>query len=658
MDTAGNSAATYEAQIEALRGQVAALARANVHAAELMAELREARELEDLLRRQNETIARAEEVERARSAVLERTARHEPAGPLLEAVAEFLSIAVPGAAFSLFQVEDDRLRHACGGGLAPAFSSWLDRHPPEPDSPAGAAWVEARPVLWVESAGAAPSPFLDRCRKEGYRAVRCEPFLSSTGAALGVAVFYSAEPRHASPEESGFFAKAAFLAALGLEQRLLYEKLSFQANYDSLTELPNRTYFQLALQRAIEDADGRESGPAVVWIDLDRFKQINDTLGHRGGDELLRQAANRLSQSIRSGDVVARVGGDEFILLLPEVNGVEGAVAAARKLLSVFEKPFFIQNHEFVVSLSAGISIYPTHGRTGEELSRNADIAMYAAKHGGRNAYAVFNPESDQRIRDRFLLETNLRRAVERQELELYFQPQAPSGEPGAISAVEALLRWNSPELGSVPPDVFVPIAETTGLIVSIGRWVLETACATAGRWERAGRPVRMAVNVSVEQFTRPDFVALVTATLLNTGLSPRLLELELTESTILRDHRQCLANMRHLRGMEVSLAVDDFGTGYSSLSYLQQLPVNALKIDRSFIRNLPADTSSCHLVEAVMQLAQSLHIDVVAEGVETAGQLEVLRKMGCTYVQGYFISEPVPLRRIEERLDLICRWG
>ncbi len=424
------------------------------------------------------------------------------------------------------------------------------------------------------------------------------------------------------------------------EAKRLEEQLAHQATHDPLTGLPNRRLFEDRLQQAI--AYSRRSGQAiaVVYLDIDGFKVVNDSLGHSTGDLLLVQVTERLKRLIRETDTLARTGGDEFILVASQLRSPDGARTIVQKLLSAFLTPFQLGPHELFVTASAGISLFPYDGETVDTLQRKADLAMYDSKRRGKNAFMFFNPEMSAESSDRLKLENDLRRALEREQLVLYYQPQFDL-ERKAVIGAEALLRWKHPELGMIPPNRFIPIAEETGLIVSIGQWVLQEACRQCSRWHSAG--ARIAVNVSALQFSRADFVSTVAASVEQAGLRSEQLELELTESLLMHRIEETAARMSHLRALGVRISLDDFGTGYSSLSQLQRLPIDSIKIDRSFLKDMDAGSTDVSLIGSIVGLAHSMGMNVVAEGIETQKQLDALRAMGCDHGQGFLMGRPVP---------------
>jgi diguanylate cyclase (GGDEF)-like protein len=419
-------------------------------------------------------------------------------------------------------------------------------------------------------------------------------------------------------------------------------QLDYLAHYDSLTGLPNRDLLTDRIRQALIQARRFNATVALLFVDLDHFKNINDSLGHSAGDALLQAAAKRMNRCVRDGDTVARLGGDEFIILLPTINAVEDAATVANKILHELTPPFQLQGHKSFSSASIGISIFPDDTTEMEDLLRNADTAMYHAKALGRNNYQFFTKTMNETVQRRMNLERMLRQALDNDEFHLVYQPQIDTRN-GSVIGAEALLRWQNPELGVVSPGDFIPLAEDTGLIVPIGAWVLRTACTQAKRWADEGLgALRVAVNLSIRQFRQPEFTALVTGILADTGLPPALLELEITESIMMQDVTATVVTLQELKTIGVNISIDDFGTGYSSLGYLKRLPIDMLKIDQSFVRDIASDPNDAAIVTAITALAQSLNLNVIAEGVETGEQLEFLRSRCCHLAQGYFFSKPV----------------
>ncbi len=415
------------------------------------------------------------------------------------------------------------------------------------------------------------------------------------------------------------------------------------ATHDALTGLPNRLLFGERVSEAIARSERAQRGLAVLLIDLDRFKNVNDTLGHGAGDAVLKTCAERLARGLRDTDLIARISGDEFAVLVEPCAQPAAAIAVAHKALSAIERPLIIQGHEIVLTGSVGISIYHEDGRDVETLLKHADIAMFRAKENGRNNYQFYSAQMNPHSLQRLALETALRRALERGEFALHYQPKFDL-KSGNITGVEALLRWKHAELGNVSPAQFIPIAEETGLIEPIGAWVLKEACEQAVRWHRQGlRGVRVAVNLSARQFRNQKLGRDIRKCLVESGLDPRLLELELTESMVMQDPEQAAAMLNELKSLGLSLSIDDFGTGYSSLAYLKRFPIDSVKVDRSFVKDIPDDAEDLAIVGAVIALAHSLRLNVVAEGVETEEQHVHLQRLGCNEMQGYFKSKPLP---------------
>ena len=431
-------------------------------------------------------------------------------------------------------------------------------------------------------------------------------------------------------------------------RRAYEEKLLRQANYDEVTGLPNRVLMLDRLHQSISLAHRYNRFTAVLYVDLDRFKTVNDIFGHGAGDELLRVAAGRLTGCVHEGDTVARVGSDEFVIVLPGVSSGRAAEKVAGRVLAAFGQPFRIGEREVFVTASLGIALAPTDGDNSQVLLRNADLAMGQAKERGRNQVRFFTSGINRKVEERLQIETALRGALGRDELCLHYQPIIDLAN-GKVKAVEALVRWQRADGELLPPGQFIPVAEDTGLIVPIGEWVLATACAGLCRLDAGGGPpLRVAVNVSPRQIRAGDFGAVVERVLAETGLDPSRLELELTESVLMDDTSDSARTLERLNDLGVRLSIDDFGTGYSSLGYLQRFPFDTLKIDRSFISEVETDAHSTRLVETIIAMAHGLELEVIAEGVETAAQLEMIRDRDCDLAQGYHISRPVPLEALE----------
>ena len=427
------------------------------------------------------------------------------------------------------------------------------------------------------------------------------------------------------------------------ERKRAEEQVKHLAFHDPLTNLPNRLLFSDRLTLAVAQAHRHAQKLAVLFLDLDRFKIINDSLGHSVGDELLRQVAERIQEYVREGDTVARLGGDEFTLLVPGINAEEDAAKIARKICDAIHDPFWIDGRELFVTTSMGVAVYPSDGHDAETLVRNADSAMYRAKEQGRDNYQLYTPAMNAKAVERLSLESRLRQAVANDELELHFQPFFDLKTTKVLGA-EALLRWRHPELGLIPPGEFIPIAELSGLIVPIGEWVLRTACAEARKWHEKGfSGLTVSVNLSSRQFQQADLVSQVTSALADTGLEPDKLDLEITESNAMQNAEHSINTLGRLKKQGVRISMDDFGTGYSSLNYLKRFPIDRIKLDQSFVRDLPGDKDDAAIAMAVIAMGRSLELVVIAEGVETEEQLEFLKDRDCDQLQGFLFSRPLP---------------
>ena len=428
------------------------------------------------------------------------------------------------------------------------------------------------------------------------------------------------------------------------ERRRFEQELLHQATHDSLTGLPNRSLLVDRLNQAAELARRGGKKVALLMFDLDNFKVVNDTLGHTTGDELLRHVANRVGSFVRSCDTLARLGGDEFVILLTDIRRMDDVVTAAENIRSILALPFVLGEREIFLTASIGIALYPDDGDSLEVLIKKADTAMYHIKEHGRNSFQFFAEEMNQKVNARLAIETGLRRALEKEELLLHYQPRLDLAT-GDVTGMEALVRWDSPELGLVSPADFIPIAEDAGLIVEIGEWVLSTACRQTLAWHRAGYDqLRISVNISARQFVRPDFVERVVNLIDESGLAPRFVELELTESSLTHNMDETIRIMRQLQALGITISIDDFGTGYSSLNYLKRFPVNVLKIDKTFVDDMSKCAEDAAIVATIIAMSHHMHMRVVAEGVETAEQVRMLRKQGCEEIQGYFFSRPLPV--------------
>ncbi len=467
------------------------------------------------------------------------------------------------------------------------------------------------------------------------------------GRVFGVIELFSAEP--VQPDEALSQLLKSLSAQIGqcLQRRLAEDQLRFIATHDPLTELPNRAMFNERLRHALHQGVRYNRGLAVMFIDIDRFKVVNDSLGHGAGDRLLQTCAKRLTECLRESDIVARLGGDEFVVMIENFTGPRDAIAVAQKILQDLAKPFFVDGQEFLMSASIGISTFPDDGADVETLVKNADIAMYRAKDQGRNNYQFYSAQMNKHTFERLAMESSLRRAVERNEFLLHYQPKLDL-RTGAIAGVEALIRWKHPDWGMVSPAQFIPLAEETGLIVQIGEWVLKTACEQSRQWRDQGIPgVRVAVNLSARQFAQKSLLQDVARIIAESGLTPESLELEITESMVMHNAEHARETLEKLKAMGVSLSIDDFGTGYSSLAYLKRFPIDCIKVDRSFIKDIPVDVDDMAITKGVIALGHSLRLKVVAEGVETVEQRDFLQANDCDEFQGFLFSKPLAAEEV-----------
>jgi diguanylate cyclase (GGDEF)-like protein len=499
--------------------------------------------------------------------------------------------------------------------------------------------------------------FQSRIHSEGAKSGAAFPLLSS-GRAVGVMLFVSVEIETFTPEFVELLQRLAENVSFALdnfdradEKAKADARIEYLASHDSLTSLPNREMFNELLHHAIEAARRHQRRFAVLFIDLDRFKIINDSLGHDAGDILLVEIGNRLRQNLRSSDVVARLGGDEFIVILEETAERSDVDGIARDLLSVLSEPLQLSGHECHTTASIGIAMYPLDGSDVQTLTKNADMAMYLAKEDGKNGFRFFTKEIKNQSIERLMLETALRHALELNQFALHYQPKVDM-VTGQITGVEALLRWTHPDLGVLPPMQFIPLAEETGLIVPIGRWVLKEACAQNMAWQRRGlRPVSMAVNLSPRQFVDDHLLQDIDEALAASGLSPELLQLEITESMVMRNVSRAIKVLDAIQSRGIRLAIDDFGTGYSSMSLMKQFPIDTIKIDRSFVRDLQKDSEDQAIAQAIISMGKALGMTIIAEGVETTEQETFLRDHACDEMQGFLFSKPIPPQQLADLL-------
>jgi diguanylate cyclase (GGDEF)-like protein len=580
---------------------------------------------------------RTEQLERERARILEMTGRNEPLLAILEALVAVTENQLGDAVACFSVIQDGRFREVVAPRLPKSFlNSWYTRGTTVTDPKSPAQRAEAAACGWKD------------CWSQA--------ILSAAGNQIGcVEVFLKHRTSRGEPHEA-LLEGVANLAGIVIQHRDMYEQLAFQATRDPLTDLPNRRLFQDRLEQAVLRARRYRERVAVLLIDLDRFKQVNDLLGHRVGDALLREVAKRVEVCLRKSDTLCRMGGDEFTVLLNPIDSVESAEHVLRRIAEALNAPLTVLDHTISVSASIGLSVCPDHGDDPATLLRNADLAMYHAKERGKNGWQTYVPELGEVLLKRMSIEKSLETALANNEFELHYQAQTDFD--AHLTGAEALLRWANPQLGKVPPGTFIPIAEESGLIVPIGAWVLEHACRQAAAWIKDGFPVsRIAVNISARQLAQADFMERVRTALDCAGVGPERLELELTETALMSDFDTCMHRLRSLRDLGVSVAIDDFGTGYSSLFYLQRLPVNKVKINQSFVHGISSHShESLALIRAIVNLAHGLKLTVIAEGVETATQRDALAAAGCDQMQGFLIHRPQPAAEMGASFRMLTR--
>ncbi|MCG2642772.1 diguanylate cyclase [Bradyrhizobium sp. CCBAU 11434] len=534
----------------------------------------------------------------------------------------------------------------------------VDADRPEGQGMSGTAFRTRQPCICNDYVNdSRVSAFHAVVRADGARSGAAFPLIAHDKA-VGVMIYMSTEQDTFTSEFVELLHRLADNVSFAMEnfdradeKNEADERIEYLASHDSLTDLPNRETFNGLLRGAIDDAQRHDHRFALLFIDLDRFKVINDSLGHEAGDLLLLEVANRLRGALRASDVVARLGGDEFVVILDQCGEIDDVQRIATGLLAALAEPMELAGHECHTTASIGIAMYPANGADAQTLTKNADMAMYLAKEDGKNGYRFFSNEVKTQSIERLSLESALRRALEREQFSLNYQPKVDM-ETGQITGVEALLRWNHPDLGSVSPAQFIPLAEETGLIVPIGRWVLNEACAQAMTWQRCGLlPLSMAVNLSPRQFADEHLLQDVDEALAASGMSPVLLQLEVTESMMMRNVGRALKVLDAIQSRGIRLAIDDFGTGYSSMSLMKHFPIDTIKIDRSFVRDLPQDSEDQAIAQAIISMGKALGMTVVAEGVENAEQEAFLRTHGCDEMQGFLIAKPLPAKQMAELL-------
>jgi diguanylate cyclase (GGDEF)-like protein/PAS domain S-box-containing protein len=588
--------------------------------------------------------------------ILEMIAMSAPLGDVLEHLVLLMESQFKGIAGSVLLLDEtgSRLRHGAAPSLPASYAKAIDGVCIGPKAGSCGTAVYRREAVVVADIMTDPlwEDYKGLAAEHGLRSCWSTPILSHQGAVVGTFAMYAKEPREPTDAEVGLVNVATRIAGIAIERKQAEDRIHFMANHDALTGLPNRTLLNDRLSQALLYAQRYDRWVTVLFVDLDNFKIVNDSLGHNAGDELLKTIAGRMVHCIRATDTVVRLGGDEFVIVLfDQPKNADVISETVQKIQSAIGELVRLEGHDLRVTSSLGVATYPDDGIDVDTLLANADAAMYRAKELGRDNFQFYTAELNTKVHEKFLLQEELRNALARSEFVLHYQPQVDL-RTGRVFAVEALVRWNHPKLGMIPPMKFIPMAEENGLIVPIGDWVLREACWQNKAWQDAGLPpMVVSVNVSARQFKEMNLINRVVRALKDSGLEARYLELELTESLIMQDVELAVATMKDLQGLGVQLSIDDFGTGYSSLSALKTFPVTRLKIDKSFVDGLLADENDRAVAGAVISLGQKLNMRVIAEGVETEAQAAFLRDINCDEMQGYLFSKPVPAQGIEELL-------
>lgn len=599
---------------------------------------------------------KADALREGQSQILEMIALSAPLGEVLDQLMRLVESQLSGIFGSVLLLDEDghHLRHGAAPSLAEAYTKAIDgaRIGPKVGS-CGTAVYRREPVI-VSDIMSDPlwEDFRGLVATYGYRSCWSTPILSHQGAVLGVFAMYSLSVREPNAIETTLIDMTIRIAGIAIERKRAEDRITFLAHHDALTSLPNRILLKDRLTQAILQTQRHNPWVSVVFIDLDNFKTINDSLGHSAGDELLKIVANRMVSCIKPTDTVVRLGGDEFVILLVDQHASPEEISAILdRIRTAIAEPIALDGRALYVTCSMGVATFPNDGENPEALLMNADTAMYKAKDAGRDNVQFYTAEMNTRVHEKLALQQEMRDGLARSEFILLYQPQVDM-RTGRVFAVEALVRWRHPALGLLSPLKFIPLAEETGLIVPLGDWVLHEACRQNKAWQDAGLPpVNVSVNVSARQFREKTLINRVINALRESGMAARYLELEITEGLIMQDVDQAVATMEELRLLGVQLAIDDFGTGYSSLNALKTFPVARLKIDKSFIENLASDDSDKAVAAAVISLGQKLGLRVIAEGVETAEQLAILRDNNCDEFQGYYFSKPVSFDAIADLL-------
>lgn len=586
--------------------------------------------------------------------VLEMIAKGSPFPDVLDKITYIVEKSTKGGACLILLADGSgmNLLHGSSPSLPIEYCNYVKQNPiGKVAGPCGTAAFQKRTII-VNDIENDPlwTNYKDEALKHGLKACWSSPIYDNHQEIIGVLEIYFDKPAAPNEEDMEIIERAIYLTSLAIQHYRAEEKINFLAFHDELTGLANRRLFNQTVNNAISrDHKDDEKMLGILFLDLDRFKLINDSLGHTVGDQLLREVAQRIQSCIRTVDLASRQGGDEFTILLDDLSK-EMIKIISQSILTSLSQSFFIDGHEIFVTPSIGISLYPKDSDQADDLIRKADIAMYKVKNEGRNSYKFYESNFDHKTSERLEMENELRKALDKKEFTLQYQPiiRLSTNKP---TCVEALIRWNNLQLGQVSPDRFIPIAEETGMIVEIGEWVLRTACQQWKQWETAGLGLSsIAVNISIRQFYQPNLISMIASILNETKMAPKHLTIEITE-TMTMDVQTALTILKDLKSLGVNISIDDFGTGYSSLSYLKTFPIDYLKIDQSFTQDLAHNKDSENIATTILLMAHSLGLSVIAEGVETTEQLEILRKYNCQRAQGYLFSRPLPAKHVEQFL-------
>lgn len=605
----------------------------------------------DITARKKDDLLRDEQ-----AAVLEMIALNLPLGSILDRLVSLMESQLEGVLGSILLLDETgtHLKHGAAPTLPSEYSRAIDGVSIGPGVGSCGTAAFRRESVIVSDIASDPlwKQFRDLAARHNLRSCWSTPIISHHGSVLGTFAMYSTEVRYPGTAEKVLTQMTTRIAAIAIERQHAEDQIRFMAHHDLLTGLPNRTLLTDRLNQAILQTELHNPWVSVVFVDLDNFKFVNDSLGHAAGDAVLKTVAQRMLDCVRATDAVVRLGGDEFVILLNDMPANTDAISATLHQIKVaITAPITINGQTFHITCSMGVATFPDDGPDSETLIANADAAMYKAKDAGRDGFQFFTAEMNTRAHERLSLQDGIRQGIARSEFHLVYQPQV-NLKSERIFAVEALVRWHHPTLDVISPLQFIPLAEETGLIVPLGDWVLQEACRQNKEWQDAGHaPITVCVNISARQFQDENWPSRVLRTLTETGLEAKYLELELTESLVMRDLERAVATMKELQAAGIGFAIDDFGTGYSSLSALKSLPVSRLKIDQSFVRNLAADEDDRTIAAAVISLGQKLNLKVIAEGVETDEQLAFLRDNQCDEIQGYHFSRPVNSETIKAML-------